>query len=74
MWRGLSQQFAEEQAMQLARHRAPGARAVVRRSELSGIDWVVRLWLFDPSSPEPREAFARLRATDGAPLGFETSA
>jgi len=74
MWRGLPQEYAEERAMLLAREAAPGSRVVVRRCELSGIDWVVRMWIFDPSTPEPREARARVRGTDGEPLGFETTA
>lgn len=74
MWRGFPQAFAEERAVRLAAEEAPGFRAVVRGSQLAGIEWQVRLWLFDARSPEPREALARVRATDGQPLAFETVA
>lgn len=74
MWRGFPQAFAEERAMRLAQEEAPGLRAVVRGSQLSGIEWEVRLWLFDAAAAEPREALARVRATDGEPLAFETVA
>ena len=47
----------------LAHKRAPGAEAVVRGATLSGIDWVVHLWLISNDRPEPREATARVRAT-----------
>lgn len=60
--------------MRLAQQEAPGVRAVVRGSQLAGIEWQVRLWLFDTPAAEPREAIARVRATDGEPLAFETFA
>jgi hypothetical protein len=65
---------AIERALVLAHKRAPGAEAVVRGATLSGIEWVVHLWLITNDRPEPREATARVRATDGEPVGFETSA
>jgi len=74
VWRGFPQAFAEERALRLASKEAPGSRAVVHESQLSGIEWKVRLWLFDASSRDPREAVAHVRATDGLPLGFETLA
>ncbi len=74
MWRGFPQVYAEERAMRLAALEAPGLRAVVRGCQLAGIEWQVRLWLFDGGAAEPREALARVRATDGEPVGFETSA
>jgi hypothetical protein len=56
----------------LAREEAPSSRAVVQSAELSGIDWVVRLWLFaSATDDDPREALVRLRGTNGEPLGFE---
>ncbi len=74
MWRGFPQAVAEERAMLLAKREAPGMRAVVRGCQLAGIEWQVRLWLFDPRAAEPREAVARLRATDGETVSFETVA
>lgn len=74
MWRGFPQAYAEERARRLAEQEAPGLRAVVHGSQLAGIEWQVRLWLFDARTPEPREALARVRATDGEPLAFETVA
>ena len=74
MWRGFPQAYAEERAMTIAAREAPGLRAVVRGCQLAGIEWQVRLWLFDPRAVEPREAIARLRATDGEPVSFETLA
>jgi len=74
MWRGFPQAVAEQRALRLASEEAPGLRAVVHNSHLSGIEWTVRLWLFDAASLEPREAVAHVRATDGEPLAFETLA
>jgi len=75
VWRGLPQSYAEARALHLAREEAPGARAVVQGAELSGIDWVVRLWLFSSATDDlPREAHVRLRGTDGEPLAFEVQA
>lgn len=75
MWRGLPQSYAEARALHMAHEEAPGARAVVQGAELSGIDWVVRLWLFSSSSDDdPRAARVRLRGTDGEPLAFEMQA
>jgi hypothetical protein len=74
MWRGFPQEYAEERAMRIASREAPGLVAVVRGCHLAGIEWQVRLWLFDPHLKDPREAVARLRATDGEPVSFETSA
>lgn len=75
MWRGLPQSYAEARALHLAREEAPGTRAVVQGAELSGIDWVVRLWLFASTTDEdPREAQVRLRGTDGEPLAFDVLA
>lgn len=72
MWRGFPQAYAEERAKRLANQESPGSRAVVRGSQIAGIEWQVRLWLFDGSAAEPREALARVRATDGEPIAFET--
>ena len=71
MWRGYPQESAEERAMALAEREAPGLVAIVRGCQLAGIEWQVRLWLFDPHMAEPREAVARVRATDGEPVAFE---
>jgi hypothetical protein len=70
MWRGFPQSSAEERAIALAHAEVPRARAVVRGAHLAGIDWVVSLWLIEEGSPEPREAVARVSATDGRALGF----
>jgi len=74
MWRGFPQDVAIERALALAHSRAPGAQAIVRGATLSGIDWLVHLWLITEDRPEPREATARVRATDGEPVGFEATA
>jgi len=75
MWRGLAQEHAEARALHVASEEAPGQRAVVRNSEIHGIDWVVRMWVFrSPLDEAPREALCRVRATDGEPVGFEMHA
>lgn len=71
MWRGYPRERAVARAIEVAQQHSPADRAVVRTCELSGIDWIVRMWLFQGSfDNEPREARVRIGGSCGRPLEF----